>query len=63
MSKFVKFTDAATSHEIFVNVNSYHPGYPDFIRPNANVDSHGKSQNPTFTIDENVDAVMQKLGG
>ena len=43
MNKFVKFTDAATSHEIFVNVTHIIAVTPDFSRPNANVDSHGKS--------------------
>jgi hypothetical protein len=63
MNKFVKFTDVSAGHEIFVNVTHIIAVTPTSADQTQTWIHTANPQNPTFTIDENVDAVMQKLGG
>jgi hypothetical protein len=63
MNKLAKFTDASTGHEIFVNVTNIIAVTPTSADRTQTWIYTANPQNPTFTIDENVDAVMQKLGG
>ncbi|WP_438274586.1 hypothetical protein [Nitrobacter sp.] len=63
MNKFVQFTDASTSHEIFVSVPHIIAVTPTSADRTQTWIHTADPQNPTYTIDENVDTVMQKLRG
>jgi hypothetical protein len=63
MNKFVQLTDATTGHDIFVNVPHIIAVTPTSADRTQTWIHTANLQNPTYTIDENVDAVMQKLGG